>query len=61
MTYLLETTCAYAGAAPGMVNGVIQINFQIGATASGEYSLSANGKASDPFTIFCLALSFQYV
>jgi hypothetical protein len=33
------------------VTGVIQV-FQIGATASGEYSLSANSKASDPFTIF---------
>jgi hypothetical protein len=43
---------AYSGAAPWMVNGVIQVNFQVNTAASGEYSLSANGKTSDPFTVF---------
>ena len=43
---------AYSGAAPGMVTGVIQVNFQVNTAASGEYSLSANGKTSDPFTLF---------
>jgi uncharacterized protein (TIGR03437 family) len=44
---------AYAGSAPGMVTGVVQINFQLGNGIGGtSYYLSVDGKNSDPFTIF---------
>jgi uncharacterized protein (TIGR03437 family) len=48
-------TPAYAGAAPGTVNGVIQINFQVPATTVSilsTYSLSVNSQTSPPFAIF---------
>jgi hypothetical protein len=40
----------YIGAAPGTVNGVVQINFQI--TASQGYYLSVNGISSDSFGVY---------
>jgi len=40
---------AYAGSAPGTVNGVIQINFQV---SGGLYYLKVYGKASSPFSVF---------
>jgi len=47
----------YAGAAPGMVAGVVQINFQIPAPdigASGTYGFTviAGGKSSSPVGIY---------
>jgi uncharacterized protein (TIGR03437 family) len=41
---------SYAGAAPGLVNGVVQINFQVPGTGTSFY-LEVNGKASDTFSI----------
>jgi uncharacterized protein (TIGR03437 family) len=41
---------SYAGTAPGMVNGVVQINFQAPAAGSFFY-LDVNGKTSDTFSI----------
>jgi uncharacterized protein (TIGR03437 family) len=41
---------SYAGAAPGMVTGVVQINFQVSRTGT-SLSLYANGKTSDSFSI----------
>jgi len=41
---------AYAGNAPGMVTGVVQINFQAPATGTSFY-LAVSGKASDVFSI----------
>jgi uncharacterized protein (TIGR03437 family) len=41
---------SYAGAAPEMVTGIVQINFRVNAT--GNYYLTVNGKNSDPFSIF---------
>jgi len=40
---------SYAGAAPGFVTGVVQINFQPGTGTL--FSLEVNGKASDAFSI----------
>ena len=42
---------AYAGTAPGMVIGVVQINFQVGGSFYGtySYSLSANGQSEDAY------------
>jgi uncharacterized protein (TIGR03437 family) len=40
----------YIGAAPGTVNGVVQINFQV--TASQGYYLSVNGISSDSFGVY---------
>ena len=45
-----DITPLYAGAAPGMVNGIVQVNFP--ATGSGHYSLNSYGKSSELFTIF---------
>jgi uncharacterized protein (TIGR03437 family) len=45
-----DITPSYAGAAPGMVNGIVQINFP--ATGSGNYALTSNGKSSEMFSIF---------
>jgi uncharacterized protein (TIGR03437 family) len=44
----------YAGAAPGMVNGVAQINFQVGKSLDGvgTYYLSVSGKNSGTFTVW---------
>jgi uncharacterized protein (TIGR03437 family) len=42
---------AYAGAAPGMVTGVVQINFQVSSVATDGFTLSAGGRTSDPFTL----------
>jgi len=39
-----------AGAAPGIVTGVVQINFQV--TPGGAYQLSVSGTNSDFFGIF---------
>jgi uncharacterized protein (TIGR03437 family) len=49
-----ETYVYYSGAAPGLVTGVVQVNFQIPVTASGPHMfyLNVNGKSSDPFEIF---------
>jgi uncharacterized protein (TIGR03437 family) len=41
---------SYAGTAPGMVTGVVQINFQVPATGTFFY-LDVNGKTSDTFSI----------
>ena len=41
---------SYAGAAPGMVTGVVQINFQVPASGT-FFSLDVSGKASDAFSI----------
>ena len=41
----------YTGAAPGTVNGVVQIDFQVTSTAYGYY-LSVNGVNSDVFGIY---------
>jgi uncharacterized protein (TIGR03437 family) len=41
----------YAGAAPGMVNGVVQINFQV-TSAMGGYYLSVDGINSDIFAVY---------
>jgi uncharacterized protein (TIGR03437 family) len=41
---------SYIGAAPGMVNGVVQINFQVSAGAA--YSFNVNGVNSDAFAVF---------
>jgi uncharacterized protein (TIGR03437 family) len=41
---------SYAGTAPGMVTGVVQINFQVPATGTFFY-LDVNGKTSDVFSI----------
>jgi uncharacterized protein (TIGR03437 family) len=51
-TPLLNTNVrvAYAGAAPGLVNGVIQINFQVMGGQSGYY-LTAGGQNSNIFSI----------
>jgi uncharacterized protein (TIGR03437 family) len=44
---------AYAGAAPGMVNGIVQINFKVNAGFAPvvQYSLSVDGKTSNPFSV----------
>ena len=41
----------YAGAAPGTVTGVVQINFQVNGS-SNYYGLTANGKTSDLFFLY---------
>jgi uncharacterized protein (TIGR03437 family) len=41
---------SYAGTAPGMVTGVVQINFQVPATGTSFY-LNVSGKISDTFSI----------
>ena len=41
---------SYAGTAPGMVTGVVQINFQVPGTGT-SFSLDVNGKISDAFSI----------
>ena len=45
---------AYAGAAPGTVTGVVQINFQVIASSglTTSYNLTANGKTSDGFFLY---------
>ena len=40
----------YAGAAPGFVTGVVQINFQVPPSGA-LFSLGVSGKASDTFSI----------
>ena len=44
----------YAGAAPGMVNGIVQINFMVNAGFAPvvQYSLSVEGKTSNPFSVY---------
>lgn len=46
-----QVPVSYIGAAPGMVHGVAQINFQVSA-ATTSYSFIVNGFSSDPFGIF---------
>lgn len=41
----------YAGASPGLVNGVVQINFQLPTDGSSEFVLTVDGKSSGFFTI----------
>ena len=49
---------AYAGTAPGIVTGVVQINFQVttapgmGGIIPNYYSLVATGKTSDQFSVY---------
>ncbi|MGD0363969.1 MAG: SBBP repeat-containing protein [Bryobacteraceae bacterium] len=45
-----QANVTYSGAAPGMVNGVVQVNFQ--ATASQSYYLDVNGIDSAPFGLY---------
>ncbi|HUD98625.1 MAG TPA: SBBP repeat-containing protein [Bryobacteraceae bacterium] len=45
-------TVSYSGAAPGDVNGVVQINFQVSTSAQFGYYLSVNGINSNTFTIY---------
>lgn len=45
----------YSGDAPGMVKGVIQVNFQLPLVESAgpaEFYLQVGGQVSDPFTIY---------
>ena len=42
----------YTGAAPGMVSGVVQLNFQV--SASQGYYFSADGISSNPFTVYTM-------
>ena len=42
----------YAGAAPGLVNGAVQINFQIPSSGASSFVLNAGGESSDVFSIF---------
>lgn len=44
----------YAGAAPGMVNGIAQINFMVsaGSTPSVGYTLAVNAKQSNVFSVY---------
>jgi uncharacterized protein (TIGR03437 family) len=42
-------TPAYAGAAPGLVNGIVQINFQV--SSAQAYSIAINGRESSVFSI----------
>jgi uncharacterized protein (TIGR03437 family) len=44
----------YAGAAPGLVNGIVQIDFQVAPAfaGSGSYQLTVNGKNSFSFLVF---------
>ena len=42
----------YAGAAPGMVTGVVQINFQVPTAASQFYDLRVAGAYSSEFKLF---------
>jgi len=46
-----QVNVSYTGAAPGMVNGVIQINFQV-TSATGGYYLSVDGINSDIFAVY---------
>jgi uncharacterized protein (TIGR03437 family) len=45
---------SYAGSAPGLVKGIVQIDFQVAPTfaGSGLYQLTVNGKNSDPLIVF---------
>jgi uncharacterized protein (TIGR03437 family) len=45
---------SYAGGAPGLVTGIVQINFQVPAAINmfDSYYLTVNGKNSDMFSIF---------
>ena len=45
-------TVTYSGAAPDLVNGVVQVNFQVSASAQFGYFLSVNGIDSTVFTIY---------
>ena len=46
-----QANVSYSGAAPGLVNGVVQINFQV-AAGVGSYYLSVDRINSDAFSIF---------
>lgn len=45
-----DLTPVYAGAAPGMASGLVQINFQV--TNSADYYLSVNNKSSGIFSVW---------
>jgi uncharacterized protein (TIGR03437 family) len=45
-------TVTYSGAAPDDVNGVVQINFEVSATASFGYYLSVNGFNGNSFIVY---------
>ena len=53
-SYNQNISPTYAGAAPGIVNGVAQINFQVGKSLNriGTYDLYVSGKNSDTFTVW---------
>ncbi len=40
----------YSGAAPGLITGIVQINFQVNGT--GPFTLTNSGKVSSPFNIY---------
>jgi len=42
----------YAAAAPGLVNGVVQINFQVPSDGVSQFALTANSQTSGPFMIW---------
>jgi uncharacterized protein (TIGR03437 family) len=42
----------YAGAAPGLVNGVVQINFQVPSDGVSQFALTVDGQTSGPFMIW---------
>jgi uncharacterized protein (TIGR03437 family) len=42
----------YAGAAPDLPNGIVQINFQVAANAGNTYSLDVNNRFSLPFGVW---------
>jgi len=49
----------YSGAAPDLVNGVVQVNFQVSASVQNGYFLSVGGFKSTVFTIYTSAGTSQ--
>jgi uncharacterized protein (TIGR03437 family) len=49
-----QANVSYIGAAPGLVNGVVQINFQV-SDGTGEYYLTVNGISSSVFSVSVVA------
>ena len=48
----IPQTVLYSGAAPDLVNGVVQVNFQVSASAQNGYFLSVGGFNSIVFTVY---------
>jgi uncharacterized protein (TIGR03437 family) len=42
----------FTGAAPGLVNGVVQIDFQLPLDGVSQFTLTADGQTSGPFMIW---------